>query len=1275
MAVITLVAIFAVVILRQTAAQQVKDEQTAQAVMAYELEQEQQKAAKTQPEARAVSSFALPQEMKGAQIEAGKEFLTELSAAISQAEQQLGESSPLQEATSSQEISRQKVDKTAALEEIDRMMEQAQELGLNALFVRLNNAYGTLWQSSSSMTSFDLLEQLSQRAHQADLQLYGIYDLSLLARGERMQYLSCVDAAALDAASEQLTELTSQALLDGLLLDGHQNPQTEYSYYQMTLSGENKSLDDYLTGQTQALVQNAVDTVRSVDAGLPIGLAVDSVWATAEETADGMPLACSTTSLGTYHADTLGMVEQGLCDFVLVKNYNALDSQTVPFAEVADWWNTALEPLQTTAYMGQASSLGATWQDGWGSSRELADQWQSLQEQETFSGTVLNSLDAMINDSNYTAYHLTQLWEGASSQDTATAQAEEQAVGSYHEVEDQYAGALLSKVKPAGSYSVADGDTIQISAVAPKGADLTVSFHGEVFPMRETKKSTGMAGYSRYVAEYDVDEASVTRAEMGTITVIASYNGQRDTMDGASVTFKSDRQSSGSQSSGSQSSGSQSSSNQTSNSNNQQVTYGSSDSGVIPYTQPKLSTSASKKIGSGTLVQVVKEQALTFPVNKNTIYPDTKCYPMPYGTMDYVTGDRVGVKDGSSYRCYYKLASGRRVYCDDVQAVSSGISIKGNRITNMTVKANSQFTYVILQSDYPVSYLPDYSTGKMKFEFQNTVSTPGDLSLTKNPIFSDAEWNGSTLTLEFLDNNAFLGYKGYHENGNIVLRFNNPTGIKGARIVVDPGHGGSDPGVADGIDSNWPEKRVNWAMAQQIAQSLRSKGASVKLLETYNNTTSLDSRLVQAKNFDTSLFLCIHSNSSETNAAASGSECYYFYPFSKNLAARMSSATAKGLSAKDRGAKYDVFYVNRDPQFVSILSEVGFLTNSSDYGKMKKESYQQKVGDSVADAVAAYLEKTVTQYTGRTGTQSTGQPLSASNGPTLTGDNSGSSQSSSSEASSSQQGSSTSSNKQESSSASTRPSGPVSQTVVSGSASPKGDGKVKYIIFTDPENKKLKLKVGDEKKLGIRINGDSSVQRKYTTSDKYVATIDKNGVVTAVGAGSCKITVVAGNQGGTIDVTVTGGSSASGSALTSGSSTTSGGSTTSGSSTAPDIGNGRPGIDGAATTAPDIGNGRPGLDSNRNAGLESSSGYVPTTSIRIRATRDYVSAGNSIQLEVVFSPSNATGQPVNWSISRGAIYGEVDNRGVFTGIEQGYSTVKVTTADGAYSATYRIEIV
>ena len=178
------------------------------------------------------------------------------------------------------------------------------------------------------------------------------------------------------------------------------------------------------------------------------------------------------------------------------------------------------------------------------------------------------------------------------------------------------------------------------------------------------------------------------------------------------------------------------------------------------------------------------------------------------------------------------------------------------------------------------------------------------------------------------------------------------------------------------------------------------------------------------------MFLCIHTNSSETNAGASGSECYYFYPFSKNLAARMSGATADGLSTGDRGAKYDVFYVNRDPQFISVLSEVGFLTNSSEYNKMQKDSYQKAVGKEVADAVEKYLESSGAEYAGRTGTQSTGETLNASNGP--------SSSAGSSSGSASSEEPSDNSSSQSDSKPSSKPSGnsnssdkaPVSQTVV-----------------------------------------------------------------------------------------------------------------------------------------------------------------------------------------------------------------------------------------------------
>jgi len=204
----------------------------------------------------------------------------------------------------------------------------------------------------------------------------------------------------------------------------------------------------------------------------------------------------------------------------------------------------------------------------------------------------------------------------------------------------------------------------------------------------------------------------------------------------------------------------------------------------------------------------------------------------------------------------------------------------------------------------------------------------------------------------------------------------------------------------------------------------------------------------------------------------------------------------------------------------------------------------------------------------------------------------------------------------------------VSETVVVKGSS---NGKVKYIIFTDPENKKLTLKAGQEKQLGIKLTGDDKVTRKYTTSDKYVATIDKDGVVHAVGAGTCKITVVAGDQGGSIEVKVTGGSS-------------SGSSSANKTDKQPEV--------------PDV------------VGKK-----VETTGITIKASSTRVEAGKSIQLQVIFSPSNATGEEIVWSVYRGSLYGSVDGRGVFTGIESGYSTVRATTADGKYSATMRIEII
>ena len=124
-------------------------------------------------------------------------------------------------------------------------------MGLDTLFVNLENAYGTLWNSSCPMVSFDVLGSLSDAVHEAGMQLYGIYDLSFVAGDGSMQYMRSVNAETLDQSAKQIAELASESKLDGILLEGYLNPETENSYDEFTRSGENVSLDTYMTQNTQ----------------------------------------------------------------------------------------------------------------------------------------------------------------------------------------------------------------------------------------------------------------------------------------------------------------------------------------------------------------------------------------------------------------------------------------------------------------------------------------------------------------------------------------------------------------------------------------------------------------------------------------------------------------------------------------------------------------------------------------------------------------------------------------------------------------------------------------------------------------------------------------------------------------------------------------------------------------------------------------------------------------------------------------------------------------
>ncbi len=178
------------------------------------------------------------------------------------------------------------------------------------------------------------------------------------------------------------------------------------------------------------------------------------------------------------------------------------------------------------------------------------------------------------------------------------------------------------------------------------------------------------------------------------------------------------------------------------------------------------------------------------------------------------------------------------------------------------------------------------------------------MNLNKNPLFSAANWSGATLQLPLKQNGRFIGYKAYYDDdGNLVFRFNNPPGgLSGARIVVDPGHDTSDPGHSG---SCLPTQRViNAAIGELVADELRSRGASVYLIQSASQKVTLANRVEQGRSYNAHVLVSIHGNSAPSDAK--GSEAYYFNPYSKNLASQAANAVSSALGTTNRAASLGI---------------------------------------------------------------------------------------------------------------------------------------------------------------------------------------------------------------------------------------------------------------------------------------------------------------------------------------------------------------------------------
>ena len=181
-------------------------------------------------------------------------------------------------------------------------------------------------------------------------------------------------------------------------------------------------------------------------------------------------------------------------------------------------------------------------------------------------------------------------------------------------------------------------------------------------------------------------------------------------------------------------------------------------------------------------------------------------------------------------------------------------------------------------------------------------------------------------------------------------------------IVIDPGHGGKDPGTT-GFNGNY-EKDINLEISKKLKRKLESNRYKVILTRDSDKYVDNLLRADIANKKRARVFVSIHGNAMEDNSSVDGIQVLY-YPNRQStigdlnnneLAQVMMNSLVSRTGARDKGIieREDLIILNQT-KMPAILIEYGFLSNEKEEQLLLTDEYQNKVVDSIIDGLEEYF--------------------------------------------------------------------------------------------------------------------------------------------------------------------------------------------------------------------------------------------------------------------------------------------------------------------------------
>ena len=335
------------------------------------------------------------------------------------------------------------------------------------------------------------------------------------------------------------------------------------------------------------------------------------------------------------------------------------------------------------------------------------------------------------------------------------------------------------------------------------------------------------------------------------------------------------------------------------------------------------------------------------PIRSSATASSKRVFDLPQGVVLYLAGQQ-----GDYYKIEEKGKTDFWIHKDNIE-----IPVLVSKRINAIIKTPERYSdkyydYVHIPVNYPVMYSLEQENKKIKLVLYG-VNNYKD---TDDGLYNNLEF-------VFENENQVVGYDAYYQTNKLVFRrakmadkINPYRPLHNVRIFIDAGHGGSEKGAVG--PTRVYEKDINLAIAKKLIFELQKEGAIVSYSRVDDSQIKLYDRVQMAKDNNAFILLSIHNNSlpnGKNPFVQHGTETYYHNDNAKVLGYIIQNNLVKDLGLNDSGLRKNRFALNSSTNPISVLVEVAYMINPTEYKQLQTPKFQDDVAKSLTKSLKEFM--------------------------------------------------------------------------------------------------------------------------------------------------------------------------------------------------------------------------------------------------------------------------------------------------------------------------------